>query len=259
MSRASDQKKDIEYYLNLSYPVQLTHQCDDDDEYWIAEVLDLPGCVSDGATPDEAVENVEDAKHLWIETQIEDGLEVPEPTHTSGYSGKFLLRLPRTLHRRLAEQAKREDVSLNQSVVNMLSDANATARHIGDIRRSLALLSNEVCLLRRALLAMQQQPNRLDSASVHDLMGVPSDYAVRNRTIGNTVVIGNFGSGIAGVSGGQAEEPWDMPHPYYNMVTTAPDREAAMDVNVVGAAGRYLMTQGHRFQSDQILRETLSD
>ena len=113
--------KDLAYYLALSYPVQLTHQSEDDDEYWLAELLDLPGCMADGSSPDEALESLEEAKRLWIETQIEDGYEVPEPAQIHDYSGKFLVRMPKSLHYRLATQAKREGVSLNQYVVSILA------------------------------------------------------------------------------------------------------------------------------------------
>ncbi len=113
--------KDLAYYLDLPYPVQLSHQSEDDDEYWLAEALDLPGCMADGSSPDEALESLEEAKRLWIETQIEDGYEVPEPTRVHDYSGKFLVRMPKSLHYTLAVQAKREGVSLNQYVTSLLS------------------------------------------------------------------------------------------------------------------------------------------
>lgn len=119
--------KGLEYYLNLPYPVQLSRQIDDDDEYWFAEILDLPGCMADGVNPNEAMKNLEDAKRLWIETHIEDGYEVPEPAQSHGYSGKFLLRMPKSLHHRLALQAKREGVSLNQHVVSLLNDRGRTS------------------------------------------------------------------------------------------------------------------------------------
>ena len=69
----------LEYYLNLSYPIRLSRQTDDGDEYWFAEIPRLPGCMSDGSDPNEALQNLEDAKRLWIETCIEDGCEGPEP------------------------------------------------------------------------------------------------------------------------------------------------------------------------------------
>ena len=121
--------KDLAYYLDLPYPVQLSHQREDDDEYWLAELLDLPGCMADGSSPDEALKSLEEAKRLWIETQIEDGYEVPEPAQVHDYSGKFLVRMPRSLHYRLAAQAKREGVSLNQYVISLLSSRHTKAAH----------------------------------------------------------------------------------------------------------------------------------
>ena len=77
--------------------------------------------MSDGYDPKEALQNLEDAERLWIETQTEDCYEVPEPEHPDDHSGKFLLSKPKPLHRRLAAQAKRECVSLNQYIVSLTS------------------------------------------------------------------------------------------------------------------------------------------
>ena len=72
-------------HRDQSYPVQLSHHSEEDDEYWLAELLDLPGCMADGSSPDDALENLEGAKRLWIETQIEDGREVPELAQERGF------------------------------------------------------------------------------------------------------------------------------------------------------------------------------
>ena len=127
---------DVEYYVKLPHAVHLTKQTEDSDEYWIAEILELPGCTADGESPDEAVENIEDAKRLWIETHLEDGYEVPVPVSVDSYSGKLLVRMPRSLHRRLAYEALREGVSLNQHLVSRLSGAVEPSAHIreGDAR-----------------------------------------------------------------------------------------------------------------------------
>ena len=155
MTEAFAPHKDLKYYLNLPYPVQLTQQHEDGDEYWLAEIQDLPGCVSDGVTPDEAIQNVEDAKQLWIETQIEDGLEVPEPTRADDYSGKFLVRMPKTLHQRLAEQAKKEGTSLNQHVIVLLSDGGSAIEQFQQVRGSVAQLHSKFDILTKAFFAMQ--------------------------------------------------------------------------------------------------------
>lgn len=50
----------------------------DDDEKWIVEVPELPGCIADGTTPQEALANVEIIIEEWIETAKEIGREIPE-------------------------------------------------------------------------------------------------------------------------------------------------------------------------------------
>ena len=105
----------------MDYPVELSKRDEEEESYWVAEIPDLPGCVSDGETPDEAVESLEEAKRLWIEARLEHGHGVPEPTDTRGYSGRLLLRMPKSLHRKLAAQSRREGTSLNMYVVSLLS------------------------------------------------------------------------------------------------------------------------------------------
>jgi antitoxin HicB len=90
---------------------------------YLIEYPDLPGCMSDGETVDEAIANGEDAKHAWIAAMREAGRPVPVPTVEAieGYSGKWQLRAPKSLHRSLAERAKREGVSLNTLAVTLLA------------------------------------------------------------------------------------------------------------------------------------------
>ena len=77
--------------------------------------------MSDGATLEEAYANIREAMEGWIETKLEAGLAVPVPVDADKYSGKFVVRLPKTLHRRLAAEAEREGVSLNQYSLYKLS------------------------------------------------------------------------------------------------------------------------------------------
>jgi predicted HicB family RNase H-like nuclease len=67
----------------------------------------------------------EEARTLWIETEYEAGEEIPLPSYPPEYSGKFNLRLPKSLHAQLAQSAEREGVSLNQYVVMLLAAAEA--------------------------------------------------------------------------------------------------------------------------------------
>ncbi len=67
------------------------------------------------------IANINEARQLWIETAYEAGDDIPLPSTDETYSGKLLLRMPKSLHRRLAEEAEGENVSLNQYIVSVLS------------------------------------------------------------------------------------------------------------------------------------------
>lgn len=117
---------DAEEYLDLPYAIELVHDVDESGRRgWVAEVEELPGCVSQGATPEEAITNVRDAMLGWISVAIEDGRNIPQPRALGTYSGKFIVRVPSSLHADLVRTAAREGVSLNQFVATTL------ARHLG--------------------------------------------------------------------------------------------------------------------------------
>ena len=80
---------------------------------------DLPGCWSDGASPEEAIENGLDALQSWLAVAQEFGDDIPRPF--SAVSGRFVQRVPRSLHARLIARAKAEGVSLNTLVVSLVS------------------------------------------------------------------------------------------------------------------------------------------
>ena len=70
----------------------------------------------------EAYESLKDAMRGWIETKIDDGFDVPLPVKYTDYSGKFLVRIPKSLHYRLSVEAQQEGVSLNQYALYKLSN-----------------------------------------------------------------------------------------------------------------------------------------
>ncbi len=114
-------RKSLDHYLNFSYPITLYP---DKDGSYTAEIKELPGCLTQGETREEAMENIEDARILWITTAYEHGDDIPLPSTEVQFSGKVLLRMPRSLHRKLAEGSEREGVSLNQYIVSLLSEEN---------------------------------------------------------------------------------------------------------------------------------------
>ncbi|MGE5591773.1 MAG: toxin-antitoxin system HicB family antitoxin [Bacillota bacterium] len=62
----------------------------------------------------------QDAKKTWLLDALNHGETIPEPVDEA-YSGRILLRTPRSLHKELVERARREGVSLNQFMIYQLS------------------------------------------------------------------------------------------------------------------------------------------
>jgi antitoxin HicB len=113
-------EKTIEYYLNLPYTIELRG---DPEDGWFVRVRELPGCMSEGDTAEEALMMIREAMHLWLEVAVEEGDAIPEPRPEEDYSGKFVVRVPRSLHRELVATADREGVSLNQYINVALAES----------------------------------------------------------------------------------------------------------------------------------------
>lgn len=105
------------------YPFTIRELTADEGGGFLIEFPDLPGCMSDGETVEEAIANGVDAVQCWISVAKEKGREIPESGDTENQSGKWVQRVPRSLHARLTRQAKREHVSLNTLVVSILSES----------------------------------------------------------------------------------------------------------------------------------------
>lgn len=111
-------EKNLDYYMGLPYTIILKKYLEGG---YFAEVKELPGCMTEADTREEVLAMIEDAMKGWIELAIEDGHPIPEPAVEENYSGKILLRAPKSLHRELIGKAKTEGVSLNQYLVYQLS------------------------------------------------------------------------------------------------------------------------------------------
>ena len=120
MTTISLEKKPLDYYLELKYPMTIDEA--PEGGYFIG-IEELRGCYAQGETVEEAFEMIEIAKKLWMESVYEDGQEIPEPAGLQGYSGKILVRAPTSLHKALDRMADKEGVSLNQFLVATLSKA----------------------------------------------------------------------------------------------------------------------------------------
>lgn len=119
---AKTRRRTFDEYLALEYPFNVIA---DPDGGYVIEYPDLPGCLSQADTMDEVGPMAADARRAWLTAAFEDGQEIPLPSYPEEYSGKFNVRLPRSLHRRLVESAEREAVSLNHYVAQLLGQHDA--------------------------------------------------------------------------------------------------------------------------------------
>ena len=126
-------KMNVEDYLKLPYTIEVIRDESDGYTGWFAKVEELPGCMTQADTFDELGEMIEDAKRAWIESALEDGVEIPLPRKVEDFSGKFVVRLPKSLHKQLVDTANQEGVSLNTYVNVALGQA---------VGRQMAKVSN---------------------------------------------------------------------------------------------------------------------
>jgi antitoxin HicB len=101
------------------YAVIVSPLSDEDGGGYLASLPDLPGCIADGETPAEALEEARDAFAAWASAVLEDKGSLPKP---KTYSGQYVQRIPKTLHMRLAQRAQAEGVSLNQLSATLLAE-----------------------------------------------------------------------------------------------------------------------------------------
>lgn len=94
----------------------------DESGGFVASIHEFPGCFAEGETSDEALENLEDAATAWLESAIATGYPVRDPVSFYGCSGKIALRIPRGLHKQVAELSELEECSVNQLLVTAISE-----------------------------------------------------------------------------------------------------------------------------------------
>jgi predicted RNase H-like HicB family nuclease len=111
--------KDIQYYMGLNYKIEIVK--DAAEGGYALQCPELPGCVTCAETVDEGLKMIEDAKKSWLEICLDSDMPIPEPTSIEEYSGQFKLRIPKSLHKSLAERSKQEGISMNQYCLYLLS------------------------------------------------------------------------------------------------------------------------------------------
>src|ERR1700753_2809039 len=99
MREAVNTQRAIEF-LKRPYARKLTP---DVDGGFVATIQEFPGCIAEGDTADEALTRLESAAQAWIEAQLAAGQDIPPPVDVMGYSGKIALRIPRGIHKQVAQ------------------------------------------------------------------------------------------------------------------------------------------------------------
>ena len=113
----------LEEYMRLPYRVEIIP--DTIEGGFAVKFPELPGCLTCADTMEEAVRNAEDCKREWLAAAIEDRTPIPEPMTDEDYSGQFKLRIPKSLHKSLAEHSKAEGISMNQYCLYLLTKNDA--------------------------------------------------------------------------------------------------------------------------------------
>jgi antitoxin HicB len=87
-----------------------------------SEIIEFPGCIAAGDSAAEALANLEEVAASWLEATLARGQRIPEPIENVEFSGKLVVRLPKTLHKKAAHMAARDGISLNQFIVSSVAE-----------------------------------------------------------------------------------------------------------------------------------------
>ena len=100
----------IDEYMCLPYRMEVIP--DTVEGGYVVRFPELPGCLTCADTLEEAVRNAADCKKEWLTAALEEGIDIPEPVSEDEYSGKLKLRIPKSLHKSLAEHSRAEGISI---------------------------------------------------------------------------------------------------------------------------------------------------
>ncbi len=112
---------EVKDYMKMPYTRLVQEMNDESGHYFWGRILELDGCQSTGDTLEELYESLNEAMEGYLEVKLENNLPIPTPDEFTNYSGKFVVRLPKSLHQRLAIEAEKEGVSLNQLALYKLA------------------------------------------------------------------------------------------------------------------------------------------
>jgi antitoxin HicB len=111
-----------------AYAHIISRLSEEDGRGYLVTFPDLPGCMADGETEAEAVQNGRKAFIAVVSALADMGRDIPAPSFSPEYaaapgaSGKFVARVPKSIHAKLTTRAKAEGVSLNTLVLTLIAE-----------------------------------------------------------------------------------------------------------------------------------------
>ncbi len=141
----------VKKYMKKPYRIEIEP---DPEGGYVAWIKELPGCLTYGETLEEVLKMLDEAKELYIETAIKRGKKLPEPLAERNFSGRLLLRLPPSLHKKLVDLAQEEGISLNSLILKLISYAMGRYESEIEIKREIEEIKN---ILKRITLTQTQE------------------------------------------------------------------------------------------------------
>jgi antitoxin HicB len=120
----------------IDYPFEVKPLADDDGGGFLVSFPDFAECIADGETIEEAIANGREALAATIAALKSLKHAVPAPNSGGVASGRFVARVPKTIHAQLATRARAEGVSLNSLVLTFIAQGLGGARLAPRARRS---------------------------------------------------------------------------------------------------------------------------
>lgn len=118
-----------------------------EDNQFMATIPEFPNLTAFGDTDVEAMTEAKEIAEMMIESKQKHGENIPEPKVRKSYSGQTRLRLPKSLHESLVQEAEHENISLNQYIIYLLTQNFTTEHLLKDVRKNV--VSPNIVLIKK--------------------------------------------------------------------------------------------------------------
>lgn len=167
-------KKDLNYYLALPYKIEIVPIPEGEGGGYLARLPQFGtlGIVGDGDTPEEALADLAENRKDRFQQYLDEGFEIPEPdVESDEYSGRFVARIPKFLHRELTQSAQKNGVSLNQYVCTLLAMNFQSDR----LAARLTVMQEEIQSLNQCIGALKYQVKKTQQSGSYDIRALCAD------------------------------------------------------------------------------------